>query len=110
MASGGIVHTTQALLQQPTATRPVVFRLSKRIEGAARRRSAAAITERILREARLEDQVATAIAAFKPPSGAKLAKGIKDLFKREPDANGTTINAIAASLKPKELTRPGRQR
>ena len=49
-------------------------------------RSAPTITERILREAELDDQVAAAIAAIKTPDGAKLARDIAKLFKREPDA------------------------
>jgi hypothetical protein len=41
------------------------------------------LTERILREAGFEDQVAAAIAAIKKPAAADLAKGIKKLFKQE---------------------------
>ena len=55
--------------------------LAERIEQKVR----AAITERILREAGFEDQVAAAIAAIEKPDGAALAEGIKDLFKQEPD-------------------------
>jgi hypothetical protein len=55
--------------------------LNARIENKVR----AAVTERILREAGFEDQVAAAIAKIKKPSAAVLAKGIKQLFKREPD-------------------------
>jgi hypothetical protein len=54
--------------------------LDERIEVKVR----AAITERILREARFEDRVAKAIAAIKKPAPATLAKGTKALFKREP--------------------------
>ena len=64
-----------------------------RIESKVR----AAITERILREAGLEDQVAAAIAAIKKPSAAALAKGIKQLFKRKPDREWRDhIETIAA--------------
>jgi hypothetical protein len=45
----------------------------------------AAVTERILREAGFEDQVATAIAAIKKPLAADLHAGINRLFEREPD-------------------------
>jgi hypothetical protein len=43
------------------------------------------IRERILREAGFEDRVAEAVAAIKKPSGTTLAKGIKRLFKQEPE-------------------------
>ena len=55
--------------------------LDERIEAKVR----AAVTERILREAGLERQVKTAIAAIKKPTAAALAAGIKDLFKNNPD-------------------------
>ena len=48
----------------------------------SRTRSAPAITERILREAKLDDQVAAAIAAIPTPDGAKLAQEIAELFKQ----------------------------
>ena len=44
-----------------------------------------AITERILREARVEDQIAAALAAITRPNAAELQAGIEDLFEREPD-------------------------
>ncbi len=44
-----------------------------------------AITERILREARLDDQVTAAVKATKSPRVTALIKGIKELFKAEPD-------------------------
>jgi hypothetical protein len=44
------------------------------------------ITERILREARFEQQVAAAMKTAKSPTGAALAKGIVNLFKRTPAA------------------------
>ena len=56
--------------------------LAERIESKVR----ADITERILREARVDDQVADAVAKIKTPDGAKLARDIAKLFKREPDA------------------------
>jgi hypothetical protein len=55
--------------------------LDRRVEATVR----AAITERILREAGFEDQVAAAIAAVEKPSAAALEKGIKQMFKREQD-------------------------
>ena len=42
----------------------------------------ASITERILREAGIEDQIAEAVDAIKRPSGASLVKGIKSMFDR----------------------------
>jgi hypothetical protein len=55
--------------------------LNRSIEDKVR----SAVTERILHEAGFEDQVAAAIAAIKTPTAAALAKGIAELFKREPD-------------------------
>ena len=40
---------------------------------------------RILRKARFENQVAKAITAIKKPSAAALAKGVRRLFKQEPE-------------------------
>ncbi|MET4478834.1 hypothetical protein [Bradyrhizobium sp. F1.13.3] len=56
--------------------------LSDQIESRVR----AEVTERILREANIEAQVIEAIAAIQTPDGAKLASGIAELFKRQPDA------------------------
>jgi hypothetical protein len=55
--------------------------LADRIESKVRE----AITERILREAKLDDQVAAAIAAIKTPDGAGLARDIKRLFEQQSD-------------------------
>jgi hypothetical protein len=44
----------------------------------------AELTERILREAGFERQVADSVAATKKPNAATIAKGIKRLFKQEP--------------------------
>jgi Topoisomerase 6 subunit A/Spo11, Toprim domain len=55
--------------------------LAGRIEAKVR----ADITERILREAGLDDQVAEAIAEIEKPTAATLEQGIRRLFKREPD-------------------------
>jgi hypothetical protein len=59
----------------------LVGELDERIESKLRD----AVTERILREAGFEDQVADAIAAIRKPSAATLANGIKKLFEREPE-------------------------
>jgi hypothetical protein len=55
--------------------------LAERIDRKVR----AATTERILREAGFEDQVAAAIAAIKTPGAATLARDIERLFDEEPD-------------------------
>jgi hypothetical protein len=55
--------------------------LAKSIESKVR----AAITERILREGGLEEQVAATIATIAKPDGATLAQEIEQLFKHEPD-------------------------
>jgi hypothetical protein len=66
--------------------------LNNRIETKIR----AAVTARILREAGIEHQVATAIAAIEKPSAAVLAEGIRDLFRQEPDREWRDhIEAIA---------------
>jgi hypothetical protein len=59
----------------------LVAELDERIEEKIRE----AVTERILREAGFEDQVADAIAAIKTPSADALVRGIKKMFKSEPD-------------------------
>ena len=69
--------------------------LDERVEDKVR----AAITERILREARLDDQVAAAVAAIEPkkPGGAELAKGVERLFKREQDRQWRDhVDAVAS--------------
>ena len=75
--------------------------LDARIENKVR----AAVSERILREARFEGQVATAIAAIKKPSAATLAKGIKQLFKQKADREWRDhIEAIAAERTKRSIT------
>ena len=59
--------------------------LAERIKEKAR----AAVTERILREAGFENQVATAIAAIEKPDGAALAEGYSS---KSPIASGATIS------------------
>ena len=69
--------------------------LDKRIEAKVR----TAITERILREAGLENQVAAAVAAIDKPSPAVLAEGIGRLFRQEPDSEWRDhVEAIAREL------------
>ena len=69
--------------------------LADRIEDKVR----AAITERILREAGIEDQIADAIAAIKAPGGAKLARDTARLFKRQPDLEWRDhIEAVARAI------------
>jgi hypothetical protein len=69
--------------------------LADRIEGKVREE----ITERILREAGIEDQIAAAIAAIKTPDGVKLARDIKRLFERQSDREWRdAIEAVAAKL------------
>jgi hypothetical protein len=66
--------------------------LTERIEEKVR----AVTSERILREAGFERQVAKAIAKIKMPNAAALVKGIKQLFKQEPDREWRDhIEAIA---------------
>jgi len=57
--------------------------LAERIE----RKIRAAVTERILREANVDAQVAAAIAAIETPDSAALAAGVRELFKKTPDAS-----------------------
>jgi hypothetical protein len=72
---------------------PVLEReLAERIESKVR----AAITERILHEARLDEQVAAAVARIRTPDGAKLARDTAKLFKQQPDAEWRDhIEAVA---------------
>jgi hypothetical protein len=66
--------------------------LAERIENKVR----AAITERILREANLDDQVAAAVAAIRTPDGARLARDTAKLFKRKSDSEWRDhIEAVA---------------
>jgi hypothetical protein len=55
--------------------------LDKRIEAKIRE----TITERILREANIDAQVATAVAAIEKPDTATLADGIREVFEHAPD-------------------------
>ena len=76
--------------------------LAGRIEAKVR----AAITERILREAGLDDQVAAAMAALEKPDAASLEQGIQRLFTREPDRQWRDhIEAVAQKMAPRTRRR-----
>jgi hypothetical protein len=65
----------------------------------------AAVTERILREAKVDDQVKAAVDAIKTPSATTLAKGIKQLFKNKPERDWRShIEAVATERTKKEET------
>jgi hypothetical protein len=69
--------------------------LDERIEFKVR----ASITERILREASLENQVAAAIAEIEKPNAAVVAEGIRRLFQQKPDSEWRDqVEAIAREL------------
>jgi hypothetical protein len=69
--------------------------LDQRIENKVR----ASITERILREAGFEGQVAAALAAIEKPTAAALADGITQLFEQQPDQEWRDhIEAVAQSV------------
>ena len=68
--------------------------LDSRIEDKVR----AAATERILREADFEGQVTAAIAAIQKPTAAVIAKGVEQLFAREPDRDWRDHIEAVASL------------
>jgi hypothetical protein len=55
--------------------------LEKRLDAKVR----AAVTERILREAGFENQVAEALAAIERPTGVELSAGIEELFEGDPE-------------------------
>jgi Topoisomerase 6 subunit A/Spo11, Toprim domain len=65
---------------------PPVDVLERELAVRIERRVREEITERILREARLDKQVAATIAAIQPPDGKKLAHDIAMMFKQQPDA------------------------
>ena len=62
--------------------------LAERIEKKVR----AAITERILREAGLDDQVADAIAAIKKPTPTSCARASRRCSSRSRNASGATTS------------------
>jgi hypothetical protein len=57
----------------------------------------ATITERILREARIDDQVAAVIGAIRKPDGTKLARDIKGLFEQQSDREWRDAIEVVAS-------------
>ena len=67
--------------------------LEQELAEQTERKVRADITERVLREARIDDQVAAAVAAIRTPDGAKLAREIARLFKRVPDAEWRSHNS-----------------
>ena len=69
--------------------------LSTRIEKKVR----TAVVDRILREANVDAQVATALADIETPDNAALAAGIRQLFKATPDAQWRDhIETVATAL------------
>jgi hypothetical protein len=77
----------------------IVAELETRLESNVRD----AITERILREARVEDQITAAMAAITRPDASELQAGIEDLFKQEPEAEWRKhIETTADGLAPPE--------
>jgi hypothetical protein len=64
---------------------PPVDVLEQELADCIEKKVRAAVTERILREAGFDDQVAATLAAIETPDGDTLAKGIEDLFKQDPD-------------------------
>ena len=73
--------------------------LEKELAECVEKKIRAAITERILREARLDDQVTAAIAAIAKPNAATLERGIKESFETEPEREWRNhVEAVAAKL------------
>ena len=63
------------------------------------KRLRAEITDRILREAGLEAQVAAAMAALDLPDGDELRRGVAEMFEDEPEADWRAhIEAVADDL------------
>jgi Topoisomerase 6 subunit A/Spo11, Toprim domain len=58
-----------------------------------------AIVERILREANVDEQVATAVAAIEEPDVTALVAGIEEMFERTPDTEWRDHIEEAADLK-----------
>jgi hypothetical protein len=59
--------------------------LADELERALEAQARAILTERILREGKLDERVAAALRTIKRPSGATLAKGTAKLFRRSPE-------------------------
>ena len=77
----------------------VVAELESRLIAKVR----ASITERILREAGLEDQIAAALDMIKRPSGKTLIKGIRASFKEKSDREWRYHIEIEADKRMKEV-------
>jgi hypothetical protein len=97
MAGHGKLIPPEAVLQAE---------LAERLEDGVR----ADLTERILREADLDVQVAAALAAIKPPSGATLKRGITRLFEQEADREWRDYIREAAQALRKKGLQWGRER
>jgi hypothetical protein len=73
----------------------VVDEFEERLEAEMR----SIVTERILREANLEGQLAKALNKIKRPTGPALISGIKQLFKRSPEQEWRAhIEAVVAKI------------
>ena len=71
--------------------------LEQELDDLIERKVRAALTERVLREAKLDEQVAAAVAKMKLPDGERLAQDIAKLFKRTPDSEWRDhIEAVAS--------------
>jgi hypothetical protein len=78
----------------------ITAELNQEIETAVR----AAITERILRDAKLDDQVTEALKAIKLPSGNKMTAGIRELFKHKAKSSWRDhISRIVADILKKKI-------
>jgi hypothetical protein len=77
---------------------PPTYVLEQELADLIRSKVRTAITERVLAEAKVDDQVAAAIMAIKTPDGAKLARDIKRLFERQPDREWRDAIQVAANL------------
>jgi hypothetical protein len=73
----------------------VAAELNRRIENKVR----AAVTERILREANFEGQVAATLSPIKRPTATVLERGIKRMFKQKPDREWRDHIETMANLK-----------
>jgi hypothetical protein len=82
--------------------------LDAELADAVEKKIRADLTEQILRDAGLDDQVAAAIAATETPKAATLTKDIKRLFKREPVREWRDhIKAVVANLKIRKAGKHG---
>jgi Topoisomerase 6 subunit A/Spo11, Toprim domain len=73
--------------------------LDERIEENVR----AAVTERILEEAGVEERVAKAIAAIKKPTAPALIKGINEMFSRHPEREWRSYTASVVAQVSKKI-------